>query len=409
MTEASDVEGLLRAVAPQALGALVRRRGDFEDAEDAMQEALLAAATEWSTTGPPDDPTAWLLRVADRRLIDAWRSNSARRRREESSASDASPTPPSTSDDSLELLFLCCHPSLTLPSQIALTLRAVGGLSTEQIAHGFLVPTTTIGQRISRAKASLRGARFELPAPGDLQERIAAVAAVIYLIFTEGHTASSGASLERVDLADEAVRLGRLLLALVRTRPTLTGQWGEVAGLLALMLLTQSRRAARTGPDGELVLLADQDRRLWDRAFIDEGIALIESALSESPLGPYQLQAAIAAVPAEAATADETDWPQILGLYDLLVALAPSPMTRLNRVVALAMVDGPAAGLLALDTAATDPSIADHHRTHAVRAHFLEDVGDTAGARDEYERAARLTHSIPERQHLLQRAARLLA
>jgi RNA polymerase sigma factor (sigma-70 family) len=409
VTEASDVEGLLRAVAPRALGALVRRRGDFEDAEDAMQEALLAAATEWSTSGLPDDPTAWLLRVADRRLIDAWRSNSARRRREETSASDLSPTPAPTSDDSLELLFLCCHPSLTLPSQIALTLRAVGGLSTEQIAHGFLVPATTIGQRISRAKATLRGARFELPAPGDLPERIAAVAAVIYLIFTEGHTASSGASLERVDLADEAVRLGRLLIALVRTHPTLKDQEGEVAGLLSLMLLTQSRRAARTGPDGELVLLADQDRRLWDRALIDEGIALIESALSESPLGPYQLQAAIAAVHAEAATAETTDWRQILGLYDLLVALAPSPMTRLNRVVALAMVDGPAAGLLALDTAATDPSIADHHRTHAVRAHFLEDVGDTAGARDEYERAARLTHSIPERQHLLQRAACLLA
>jgi RNA polymerase sigma factor (sigma-70 family) len=407
VTDASDVEGLLRVVAPRALGALVRRRGDFDDAEDAMQEALLAAATEWRTTGPPDDPTGWLLRVADRRLVDSWRSNSARRRREEVLAADPDPGPASRSDDSLELLFLCCHPSLTLPSQIALTLRAVGGLTTDQIAHGFLVPSATIGQRISRAKATLRGARFELPAPTELPDRVAAVAAVIYLIFTEGHTASSGASLDRVDLADEAVRLGRLLLTLVRAHPALARQEGEVAGLLALMLLTHSRRAARTGPHGDLVLLVDQDRRLWDRALIDEGIALIEGALSEAPIGPHQLQAAIAAVHAEAATADETDWRQILGLYDLLIALAPSPMTRLNRVVALAMVDGSAAGLLALDTAAADPTIADHHRTHAVRAHFLEDVGDTAGARDEYELAARLTHSIPERRHLLDRAARL--
>ena len=407
MTDAGDVEGLLRAVAPRALGALVRRRGNFEDAEDAMQEALVVAATEWQATGPPDDPTAWLLRVADRRLIDSWRSNSARRRREEVMAADPDPGPAPASDDSLELLFLCCHPSLTLPSQLALTLRAVGGLTTEQIAHGFLLPSATIGQRISRAKTTLRGARFELPASGDLPERVGAVAAVIYLIFTEGHTASSGASLDRVDLADEAVRLGRLLLALVRAQPALDRQEGEVAGLLALMLLTHSRRATRTGPHGELVVLADQDRRLWDRALIDQGVALITSALSKAPLGPYQLQAAIAAVHAEAATADETDWREILGLYDLLVALSPSPMTRLNRVVALAMVDGPAAGLLALDTAAADPTIADHHRTHAVRAHFLEDVGDTTGARNEYELAARLTHSIPERQHLLRRAARL--
>ena len=407
MTDASDVEGLLRAVAPRALGALVRRRGDFEDAEDAMQEALLTAATEWAATGPPDDPTAWLLRVADRRLVDSWRSNSARRRREEVVAADPDPGPAPTSDDSLELLFLCCHPSLTLPSQLALTLRAVGGLTTDQIAHGFLVPSATIGQRISRAKAALRGARFELPGPADLPDRVAAVAAVVYLIFTEGHTASSGASLDRVDLADDAVRLGRLLLALVRDHPMLAGQEGEVAGLLALMLLAHSRRAARTGPDGELVVLAEQDRRLWDHALIDEGVALITAALSDRPLGPYQLQAAIAAVHAEAATAEDTDWREILGLYDLLVSLAPSPMTRLNRVVALAMVDGSAAGLLALDTAATDPTLIDHHRTHAVRAHFLEDVGDRAGARAEYELAASLTRSIPERRHLLERAARL--
>jgi RNA polymerase sigma factor (sigma-70 family) len=406
VTEAGDVEDLLRAVAPRALGALVRRRGDFEDAEDAMQEALLAAATEWRSR-PPDDPTAWLLRVADRRLIDAWRSNTARRQREEVLATDPSTVHVPPSDDSLELLFLCCHPSLTPASQIALTLRAVGGLTTDQISHGLLVPSATIGQRISRAKATLRGARFELPDPAELPDRVAAVAAVIYLIFTEGHTASSGASLDRGELADEAVRLGRLLRALVQARPTLAAQEGEVVGLLALMLLTHSRRESRSRPNGDLVLLADQDRSLWDRALIHEGVALITSALSSAPIGPYQLQAAIAAVHAEAPSAEETDWPEILGLYDLLVAMAPSPMTRLNRVVALAMVDGPAAGLLALDTAATDPSIADHHRTHAVRAHFLEDVGDTEAARVEYELAASLTHSIPERRHLQQRAASL--
>ena len=407
MTDPSVVESLLRAVAPRALGALVRRRGSFEDAEDAMQEALLLAAREWPSTGLPDDPAGWLLRIADRRLVDAWRSSSARRRREESLAGEPEPGPSPTSDDSLELLFLCCHPWLTVPSQVALTLRAVGGLTTEQIAHGFLVPTATIGQRISRAKATIRGARFELPSADELPERVAAVAAVVYLIFTEGHTASSGASLDRVDLADEAIRLGRLLLGLVRAHRSLGAQEGEVAGLLALMVLTHSRRAARTDRAGDLVPLAEQDRTLWDHDLITEGVGLITAALSEAELGPYQLQAAIAAVHAEAATADETDWREILGLYDLLVAMAPSPMTRLNRVVALAMVDGPAAGLLALDTAATDPTLVDHHRTHAVRAHFLESVGDPTGARAEYELAARLTRSVPERRHLLSRAAGL--
>jgi len=407
VTDAGVVEGVLRAVAPRALGALVRRRGDFEDAEDAMQEALLAAAREWPLPGTPDDPTAWLVRVADRRLIDGWRASSARRRREEALAYDPDPGPAPARDDSLELLFLCCHPSLTLPSQIALTLRAVGGLTTDQIAHSLLVPSATIGQRISRAKTALRSATFELPEAAALPERLAAVSAVVYLIFTEGHTASSGASLDRVDLADEAVHLGRLLLRLARTTPALQATQGEVAGLLALMLLTHSRRAARTRPDGGLVPLDEQDRDLWDRALIDEGVALVTGALTSSPLGPYQLQAAIAAVHAEAATADATDWSEILGLYDLLVAMAPSPMTRLNRVVALAMVDGPAAGLLALDTAATEKALVDHHRTHAVRAHFLEGVGDPVGARAEYELAARLTHSIPERRHLLERAARL--
>ncbi|HET7724776.1 MAG TPA: sigma-70 family RNA polymerase sigma factor [Propionibacteriaceae bacterium] len=407
MTDAHDVEGLLRAAAPRALGALVRRRGDFAEAEDAMQEALLAAVIEWQAAGPPDDPIAWLVRVADRRLIDSWRTGSARRRREQAVAEDPDPGPASSRDESLELLLLCCHPSLTLSSQIALTLRAVGGLTTEEIAHAFLVPSATIGQRISRAKARLRGARFELPAPSELPERIAAVAAVIYLIFTEGHTASSGALLHRVDLADEAIRLGRMLLALTRAQPALRDEEGEVAGLLALMLLTHARHAARSTAQGELVPLAEQDRRLWDRSLIDEGVALVTSALTGSPLGPYQLQAAIAAVHDEAATADDTDWREVLGLYDLLVALAPSPVTRLNRVVALAMVDGPAAGLLALDTAGADRTLVDHHRTHAVRAHLLEQIGDPAGARAEYELAAKLTHSIPERRHLLGRASHL--
>jgi predicted RNA polymerase sigma factor len=277
-------------------------------------------------------------------------------------------------DDSLHLLFLCCHLSLTRASQVSLTLR---------------------------------GATFALPAADDLYARFDAVAAVIYLVFTEGHTASSGDSLVRVDLADEAVRLGRLLLTLVEAEPALAGQYGEAAGLLALMLLTQSRRAARSDTYGRLVPLPEQDRALWDRALIDEGVTLITGALAGSPIGPYQLQAAIAAVHADAASAEDTDWREILGLYDMLVALAPSPMTRLNRVVALAMVDGPAAGLLALDTA-TDPTLADHHRRHAVRAHLLEEIGDLDGARREYELAAELTHSLPERQHLMERAARLV-
>jgi RNA polymerase sigma factor (sigma-70 family) len=407
VTDADAVEGLLRAAAPRALGALVRRRGDFAGAEDAVQEALIAATTEWTARGVPDDPTAWLVRVADRRLIDAWRSDSARRRREEALAVADSPGDIPDTDDSLHLLFLCCHPSLTRASQVSLTLRAVGGLTTDQIAHGFLVPTTTIAQRISRAKATLRGATFALPVTGDLYARFDAVAAVIYLVFTEGHTASSGASLVRVDLADEAVRLGRLLLTLVEAEPALAGQYGEAAGLLALMLLTQSRRAARSDTYGRLVPLPEQDRALWDRALIDEGVTLITGALAGSPIGPYQLQAAIAAVHAEAASAEDTDWREILGLYDMLVALAASPMTRLNRVVALAMVDGPAAGLLALDTA-TDPTLADHHRRHAVRAHLLEQIGDLHGACREYELAAELTHSLPERQHLMERAARLV-
>lgn len=265
-----------------------------------------------------------------------------------------------------------------------------------------------MAQRISRAKALIRaaGARFELPEPGALPGRIAAVATVVYLVFTEGHTASSGDSLVRIELADEAVRLGRRLLARVRTEPRLADQEGEAAGLLALMLLTQSRRPARTDRNGRLVPLSEQDRSVWDRRLISEGVELISAALATAPIGPYQLQAAIAAVHAEAPSTDATDWRQILGLYDLLVAIAPSPMTRLNRVVALAMADGPAAGLLALDTAADDPTLPDNHRTHAVRAHLLEQVGDTAAARREYELAASLTQSIPERQHLYERAAR---
>lgn len=402
----TDVEGLLRAHAPRALGALVRRRGDFADAEDAMQEAMLAASRDWPSQGVPDDPTAWLVRVGDRRLVDSWRSDSSRRRRED--LYEVGQGEVAGTDDSLELLLLCCHPALTLPSQVALTLRAVGGLTTEQIARGFLVPTATMAQRISRAKALIRaaGARFELPEPGALPGRIAAVATVVYLVFTEGHTASSGDSLVRIELADEAVRLGRLLLARVRTEPALADQEGEAAGLLALMLLTQSRRPARTDRNGRLVPLSEQDRSVWDRRLISEGVELISAALATAPIGPYQLQAAIAAVHAEAPSTDATDWRQILGLYDLLVAIAPSPMTRLNRVVALAMADGPAAGLLALDTAADDPTLPDNHRTHAVRAHLLEQVGDTAAARREYELAASLTQSIPERQHLYERAAR---
>jgi RNA polymerase sigma factor (sigma-70 family) len=396
-----DIPGRLRELTPRVLGVLVRRFGGFDECEDAVQEALLAAAQQWPAEGVPANPTGWLVTVASRRWTEVRRSELARRRRETIAALLEPPAAPPApvQDDTLTLLVLCCHPALTPVSQVALTLRAVGGLTTAEIARGLLVPDTTVGQRISRAKQRLKGARFSLPPPDELADRMVAVRHVLYLIFNEGYTASSGAALQRVQLSAEAIRLTRQLYT---HRP----DDGEVAGLLALMLLTDARRPARTDRDGALIPLAEQDRSRWDRAAIAEGTALVTTALATAEPGPYQLQAAIAAVHDEAATAAETDWPQILVLYDLLHRVAPGPMVTLGRIVALSMVDGPQAGLRALDTVAGSPQLARHHRLRAVRAHLLDQLGDAAGARAEYELAARLTLSIPERAYLQARAHR---
>jgi RNA polymerase sigma factor (sigma-70 family) len=391
---------LLRDCAPRVLAALVRRYGDFEACEDAVQEALIAAAGQWPQNGVPEQPRNWLITVASRRRVEALRNETARRRREEAVRHD--PAPEVRGDDELALLLLCCHPALSVPAQVTLTLRAVGGLTTAEIARALLLPEATVGQRISRAKQRIRdtGARFEMPAPDAVGERLPAIRHVLYLIFNEGHTASSGDTLNRVDLTREAIRLTRQLY---RRLP----DDGEIAGLLALMLLTDARRPARTGPDGSLIPLAEQDRRRWDAAAIAEGVTIVTDALARAPIGPFQLQAAIAAVHDEAARAEDTDWPQILILYGMLHALAPSPMVTLNRIVAAAMVYGPDAGLAALDRVAGDPVLARHHRTAAVRAHLLELAGDRAGAYEQYRRAARLTLSRPEQRYLESRAARL--
>jgi RNA polymerase sigma factor (sigma-70 family) len=400
------IEQLLRELAPQVLAILVRQQGDFDVSEDAVQEALLAAATQWPGDGVPDKPKAWLITVASRRRIELWRNESARRRREQLAAQQAPPPEPvSEVDDTLTLLLLCCHPSLTPVSQVALTLRAVGGLNTAEIARAFLVPEATVGQRISRAKQRIKasGAQFRMPRPDELSQRLAAVLHVLYLIFNEGYAASSGSALLRVELSAEAIRLTRQL------RDRLPDD-GEVAGLLALMLLTDARRPARTRPDGGLVALAEQDRSRWDAAAIAEGITLITEVLATAPIGPYQLQAAISAVHDEAARPDDTDWPQILGLYELLHTIAPGPMVTLNSIVAAAMVRGPQAGLHELDAAVTgsaaDPALAGHHRVEAVRAHLLDMAGEHEVARQHYRLAARGTLSLPERRYLESRPGR---
>lgn len=408
----TGTENLLRELAPQVLGALVRRYGHFDACEDAVQEALLAAALQWPGEGVPDSPRGWLIRVASRRLTDQLRSEQARRRREETAATQILPeqflAPAADAgrgaarDDTLILLFLCCHPALTPASQIALTLRAVGGLSTDEIARAFLVPEPTMSQRILRAKRQIEASGVPLRLPPE-QERVArlrAVLQVLYLIFTEGHTATSGAALQRLELTGEAIRLTRLVH---RRLP----DDGEVAGLLALMLLTDARRAARSGPDGEAVPLAEQDRSRWDQRSIAEGVALVTDAMSRTALGPYQLQAAIAAVHAEAARAEDTDWPQILVLYGLLERLSDNPVVTLNHAVAAAMVQGPSAGLALLEPLDADPRMALHHRLDAVRAHLLEMAGDREAAIALYRAAARRTSSAPERRHLEARAARL--
>jgi RNA polymerase sigma factor (sigma-70 family) len=392
------MNSLLRELAPQVLAALVRRYGDFDACEDAVQEALLAATVQWPADGMPDNPKSWLITVASRRRIEAWRSDSARLRREESIAALPLPDPDLITgvDDTLTLFQLCCHPSLTESSQVALTLRAVGGLTTAEIARAFLVPEATVAQRISRAKQKIKssGAEFRMPPDFD------AVLKVLYLVFNEGYTASSGSSLHREELSTEAIRLTRQLHAQLPDD-------GEVTGLLALMLLTDARRPARTRPDGALVPLDVQDRSLWNSEAIAEGISLISSTLSTAQLGPYQLQAAIAAVHDEAARAEDTDWPQILGIYDVLHRIAPGPMVTLNRIVAVAMVHGASIALTQLSTAEADPALAGHHRVHAVRAHLLDIAGDSAAARTQYELAARRTLSEPEQRYLTSRAAQL--
>jgi len=402
-----DVEGLLRRLAPQALGVLVRRYGQFDACEDAVQEALLAAVGQWQNHGIPEHPRSWLVAVATRRLIDEIRADRARRAREDAVADleeRCQPAPdepePSEHDDTLTLLVLCCHPALTPASQIALTLRAVGGLTTAEVASAFLVPERAMAQRISRAKRMIKasGMRFELPPEGERADRLRAVRQVMYLMFNEGYTASSGSQLQRVELAAEAIRLTRMLHRLAPAD-------GETAGLLALMLLTHARRAARVSADGALIMIADQDRSLWDQRAITEGLALVEHALASAAIGPYQLQAAIAAVHAEAPSAEGTDWRQILALYGLLERIAPNPMFTLNRAVAIAMVHGPRAGLAELAKIEGDERLAGHHRIEAVRAHMLELAGDRPGAAAAYRAAAQLTTSLPERRYLESRAA----
>jgi len=405
---ATSTEDLLRTLAPQVLGVLMRRYGGLDTCEDAVQEALLDAATQWPASGTPDNPRGWLLTVATRRLTDMLRGESARRRREDAvylatlptALADGDAAGPPDHDDTLTLLFLCCHPSLGPSSQVALTLRAVGGLTTAEIARAFGVPEATMAQRISRAKQQIRaaGARFAPPDAADRDQRIRAVQQVLYLIFNEGYTASAGQQLQRTDLTAEGIRLARLL------RELLPGD-AETAGLLALMLLTDARRAARVTRDGALVPLTEQDRSRWDQPLIAEGTELTEQTLATSrALGPYQIQAAIAAVHDEAASVADTDWAEILALYELLAKVSPGPMVALGRAVAIAMVHGPEAGLAATDELAGP--LGKHHRFHAVRGHLHEMAGDAATATDDYRAAARYATNVPERRYLEGKAAK---
>jgi RNA polymerase sigma factor (sigma-70 family) len=406
-------EDLLRELAPQVLGVITRRYRDFASAEDAVQEALLAAATSWPADGTPGNPLGWLIRVAARRMTDQYRSDDARRRRELLAASWSPPASPSpftdpgpapSHDDTLILMFLCCHPALPPGSAIPLTLRAVGGLTTREIAAAFLVPEPTMGQRISRAKATLKASAepFRLPPPGQRAGRLHSVLHVLYLLFNEGYTTSGGPDLARADLSGEAIRLARMLRASLPGDP-------EVAGLLALMLLTEARRPARTGPGGELIPLAEQQRGRWDRALITEGLTLVTGALRRGPgpAGEYQLQAAIAALHDQAARPGDTDWAEILALYGILERMTGNPMVTLNRAAAAAMAEGPAAGLAILDTVAGQ--LGQHHRYHSVRAHLLEQAGDRAGASAGFRAAAARATNLREQQYLITKAARVAA
>jgi RNA polymerase sigma factor (sigma-70 family) len=405
------VEDLLRELAPQVLGSVLRRFRDFATAEDAVQEALLAAAMQWPGEGVPDNPRGWLIQVAMRRLTDHLRSEEARRRREDQVATELQveqegepelAEADGAADDTLVLLFMCCHPALTPPSAIALTLRAVGGLTTAEIAKAFLVPEATMAQRISRAKQTVKssGVGFRMPTAAERANTLRPVLHVLYLMFNEGYTSTTGPELQRSELAGEAIRLTRAVHGQLPDD-------GEVAGLLALMLLTDARRAARTAPDGDLIPLDEQDRTLWDAGAITEGVALVTGALSRGSIGPYQLQAAIAAIHDEAARAEETDWPQIVALYGLLERMSDNPMVKLNRAIAVAMVHGPPAGLALLAVLDADGRLAGHHRLDAVRAHLQEMAGDHQGAIASYRTAATRTTSLPEQRYLIARAARL--
>ena len=412
--EHSAVSHLLRDLAPPVLAAVARRYGDFAAAEDAVQEALISATEQWPTRGVPSNPRGWLYHVSVRRLTDHVRSDVARRRREEAAAEEMSAIETVVpvlfgeispdEDDTLTLLFMCCHPSLTQPTAIALTLRAVGGLTTAEIANAFFVPEATMAQRISRAKQSIKASHigFKMPTDAERTERLGSVLHVLYLIFSEGYASSVGPNLHRADLSDEAIRLTRMLLELLPND-------GEVAGLLALMLLTDARRAARTGPSGELIPLDEQDRTQWDRKLIDEGVMLVSRAFKTGSIGSYQVQAAIAAVHDDAARADDTDWAEIFALYGVLEQLSDNPMVALNRAVAAAMVYGPDEGLERLRALDADARIAGHYRLDAVRAHLYEKSNDVTRAIVHYRAAAERTASTPERNYLLTKAARLAA
>jgi RNA polymerase sigma factor (sigma-70 family) len=412
---AAEIGHLLRDLGPRVLAVLARRHADFSAAEDAVQEALMAAAAHWPNDGVPDNPRGWLYHVATRRLVDHARREVARRKRERVATSEliedelavaaADDEPSAEQDDALALLVMCCHPALTPTSAIALTLRAVSGLSTSEIASAFLVPEATMAQRISRAKQTIKSSsapRFELPGAAERAPRLRQVLHVLYLTFSEGYASSAGAVLERTDLSSEAIRLTRTLHGSLPDDP-------EVGGLLALLLLTDARRAARTGPRGELIPLDEQDRSLWDRVLIAEGIGLLSRALSSGAIGAYQLQAAIAAVHDEAPTAAATDWPQILVLYRLLERMSDSPVVALNHAVAVAMVQGPRAGLALIAALDEDPRIAGHYRLDAVRAHLWQMAGETERALQCYRAAADRTASVPERDYLITRAAQLVA
>ncbi|MFE2035012.1 RNA polymerase sigma factor [Streptomyces scopuliridis] len=410
----TTAEDLLRTLAPQVVGVLTRRFEDFDAAEDAVQEALLAAATQWPDEGTPRNPRGWLIQVASRRMTERVRGEQARRRREDLAARElpgdrrtapaADSDDPADRDDSLVLLFLCCHPALSPTAAIALTLRCVGGLTTSQIARAFMVPETTMGQRISRAKQRIKtsGIPFRMPEGEERAGRLDAVLHVLYLIFNEGYATSEGPDLQRVELSREAIRL-------TRAAHELLPDDSEVAGLLALMLLTHARSAARTGPAGELIPLAEQDRGLWDARAIDEGTTLLTATLPRGPLGPYQVQAAVAAVHDEAATVEDTDWPQILALYGVLEQLSANPVVSMNRAVAVAMVRGADAGLDIIKALETDGRLAGNHRLYVARAHLLEMAGDRQGALANYREAAHRTTSLPERHYLTLRAARVAA